>query len=113
VSPRLTRLERLYVRGPIYFVTACTFRRRPLLARPAIHTAFLTFAEHGPTAGAWIGAYVLMPDHLHVFVALDDERIRLSEWMRSLKGVLSTKLREEKITAPYWQKGFFDHVLRS
>jgi putative transposase len=101
------------VQEPIYFVTACTSQRRHLLARPAIHAAFLKFAEHGPTAGAWIGPYVLMPDHLHVFVALDDERIKLSDWMRSLKGVLSTKLREEKIAPPYWQKGFFDRVLRS
>ncbi len=54
-----------------------------------------------------------MPDHLHVFVALDGEHIKLSDWMRSLKGVLSATLREEKIAAPYWQKGFFDHVLRS
>ena len=83
------------------------------MANPAIHAAFLNFAEHGPTLGAWIGSYVLMPDHLHVFVALDDERINLSKWMRSLKGVLSAKLRQEGIAAPYWQKGFFDHILRS
>jgi REP element-mobilizing transposase RayT len=54
-----------------------------------------------------------MPDHLHAFVALDDECIKLSDWMRSLKGVLSTRLREQTIAGPYWQKGFFDHVLRS
>jgi len=54
-----------------------------------------------------------MPDHLHAFVALDDERIRLSGWMRSLKGVVSAKLRTDRIVPPYWQKGFFDHVLRS
>jgi putative transposase len=113
VSPRLTRLDRLYVRGPIYFVTACTSQRRHLLAQPTIHATFLEFAKHGPKAGVWIGDYVLMPDHLHVFVALDDQRIKLSDWMRSLKGVLSTKLREEEIPSPYWQKGFFDHVLRS
>ena len=113
VSPRLTRLERMYVREPIYFVTACTIQRRHLLADPAIHATFRKFAERGSTAGARIGAYVLMPDHLHVFVALDGEHIKLSDWMRSLKGVLSATLREEKIAAPYWQKSFFDHVLRS
>src|SRR5205085_6607199 len=67
----------------------------------------------GPILGAWIGAYILMPDHLHAFVALDDERIKLCDWTRSLKGVLSATLRKEGIAAPYWQKGFFDHVLRS
>jgi putative transposase len=54
-----------------------------------------------------------MPDHLHFFVAIDDQRINLSEWMKSLKGVLSANLREAKKQPPYWQKGFFDHALRS
>src|SRR5438876_6998545 len=110
---RLKRLDIVYQRSPIYFVTACVAKRRKLLANSAIDTAFKAFAASGSSCGAWIGAYVLMPDHLHLFVALDDERIRLSDWLRSLKGGLSATRREEKIAAPYWQKGFFDHVLRS
>ena len=54
-----------------------------------------------------------MPDHLHLFVAIDDQRINLSDWMKSLKGVVSANLRAAKKQPPYWQKGFFDHVLRS
>jgi len=54
-----------------------------------------------------------MPDHLHAFVAVDDERLRLSAWMKSLKNALSKVLREKEILPPQWQKGFFDHVLRS
>ena len=110
---RLARLDRLYVRSPIYFVTACTCKRKPLLARAEIHSAFLDFAKQGPEHGALIGAYVLMPDHFHAFVALDDERLTLANWTRSIKGVLSAELRRDGIIAPYWQKGFFDHVLRS
>jgi putative transposase len=110
---RLARLERLYVRSAIYFVTACSFERKPLLARAEIHSAFLDFAKQGPEHGAWIGAYVLMPDHFHAFVALDDERMTLANWTRSLKGVLSAEPRRDGIIAPYWQKGFFDHLLRS
>ena len=54
-----------------------------------------------------------MPDHLHLFVAIDDQQIKLSDWMKSLKGAISSKLREQGIASPYWRKGFFDHVLRS
>jgi putative transposase len=110
---RLKRLDVLYQRSPIYFVTACTANRRKLLANEAIHGAFKAFADSGPNYGGWIGAYVLMPDHLHLFVAIDDQQIKLSDWMKSLKGALSSKLREQGIASPYWQKGFFDHVLRS
>lgn len=54
-----------------------------------------------------------MPDHLHVFVAFDDEIGNLPTWMKSLKNALSKQLRSLGIVAPHWQKGFFDHVLRS
>jgi len=110
---RLKRLDILYQHSPIYFVTACTTRRRQLLASPAIHEGFTTFADSGSTHGAWIGAYVLMPDHLHFFVTIDDRRLSLSDWMKSLKGTLSSKLGSDGVASPYWQKGFFDRVLRS
>ena len=54
-----------------------------------------------------------MPDHLHAFVALDGERIDLSTWVKSLKNALSKQLRKSGFSSPHWQKGFFDHVLRS
>ena len=110
---RLHRLETIFVRSPIYFVTACTSHRRKILAAPAIHESFVQFAKEGPKHGAWIGAYVLMPDHFHLFVTVDDERLILAECVKSLKNTLSKTLRSEKIQAPHFQKGFFDHVLRS
>jgi putative transposase len=110
---RLRRLDELLARKPIYFVTACTANRFKLLANPALHHAFRIFAERGANAGAWIGAYILMPDHLHLFVVVDSERITLSTWMKALKGAVSSELRRMGGTAPLWQKGFFDHVLRS
>src|SRR5438552_15578723 len=93
VCNRLGRLDRIYVRAPIYFLTACTAQRKPLLAKQDVHEAFITFARQGPAHGVWIGAYVLMPDHLHAFVALD-ERVNLSALMKSLKNAVSKKLRE-------------------
>ena len=54
-----------------------------------------------------------MPDHIHVFVATDDEKITLSEWMKSLKNAISKTLRLSGVDAPHWEKTFFDHLLRS
>jgi REP element-mobilizing transposase RayT len=53
-----------------------------------------------------------MPDHIHLFVAIDDQRLSLSDWMKSLKGTLSSALRAAGNSPPHWQKGFFGHVLR-
>jgi REP element-mobilizing transposase RayT len=77
-GPRLHRLERIYVRSPIYFVTTCTADRRHILAVEAIDESFVRFAEEGSKHGAWIGAYVLMPDHVHAFIAIDDQKLSLS-----------------------------------
>ncbi len=113
VKPRLMRLGRIFIRAPVYFVTANTAGRRTILNRPAIHAAFLRFADAGVARRIWVGRYVLMPDHLHLFVACADDGITLSGWMKSLKNSLSRKWREEGVPSPHWQKGFFDHLLRS
>ena len=108
---RLARLDRVFVDSPIYFVTACTAGRRPVLACAEIHNAFTDFCHSSPDFGAWVGRYVLMPDHLHIFVSLDG--ISLSAWVKSHKNALSKTLRGLGFEAPHWQKGFFDHILRS
>src|SRR5437868_9930906 len=90
---RLARLSTVYIRSPVYFVTACTHNRTQLLGTKDMHDGFVTFAKHGAGHGAWIGNYVLMPDHLHLFVAIDDDRITLAGWGKSLKNSLSKTLR--------------------
>ena len=137
---RLKRLDQLFTSHPLYFVTTNTEARKPILANAKVHEDFRRFCEAGLTRGVYVGKYVLMPDHLHLFVAFGDEyesalieRRRsqtdatgddaaavcdrrlslLSEWMKSLKNSLSKTLREMNLPTPHWQKGFFDHVLRS
>jgi REP element-mobilizing transposase RayT len=110
---RLRRLELVFVRSPIYFITVCTENRRDILATPEIQRTFLRFGKEGPLHGAWIGAYVIMPDHLHLFVVTDDEKIGISAWMKSLKNTISKTLRVNGVAPPHWQKTFFDHLLRS
>ena len=146
LQPRLKRLDRLFTSHPLYFVTTNTEDRKPILACAKVHEDFRKFCEAGLTRGVFVGKYVLMPDHLHLFVAFGDEyesalieRRRsqsaaaegaaaaafcdrrspdrrlslLSEWMKSLKNSLSKTLRGMNVPAPHWQKGFFDHVMRS
>ena len=110
---RLRRLDFTFQRQPIYFITACTRDRRAILNNKAVHRQFVEFANAGEKCGAWIGAYVIMPDHLHAFVDVDDERLMLARWMKSLKNTLSKTLGHNHVAAPHWQKGYFDHVLRS
>jgi putative transposase len=109
---RLQRLDRIFAPSPIFFITACSFHRKSILATHAVHHAFLRFAAAAEKHGTYIGRYTIMPDHIHLFVALDPD-VTLSPWMKSLKNSLSKTLRVSGHLAPHWQKGFFDHVLRS
>ena len=110
-KPRLRRLDVVFADSPIYFLTACTWNRRAILSAVAMHKAFQTFCLNAPQHGAWVGRYVLMPDHIHVFVSMRE--ISLSDWVKALKNSLSKTLRIHGCEGPHWQKGFFDHVLRS
>jgi len=59
-----------------------------------------------------VGRYVIMPDHLHLFVALPND-LDLGRWVGTLKRTLARALPRSHSLDPIWQRGFFDHVLRS
>ena len=112
-KPRLSRLSWVFTSDPVYFVTACTAKRQRILAKPEIHHAFIEFTQRATARNVYVGRYVLMPDHLHLFVAFGPGSQSLSDWVKSLKNSLSKTLRPQGTTAPHWQKGFFDHMLRT
>jgi REP element-mobilizing transposase RayT len=112
MKERLSRLDRIYRDSPIFFITCGTQDRKKILSNPRIHQAFQAFSAHAVENHIFVGRYVIMPDHLHFFVALPDSS-NLSTWIKSLKNALSKTLRETGFMAPHWQKGYFDHVVRS
>ena len=75
---RLRRLDYAFQRLPIYFITACTHQRQKILDSVDIHACFVQFGKEGAKHGAWLGGYVVMPDHLHAFVKIDDLQVNLS-----------------------------------
>ena len=111
---RPPRLELLFssVRS-FYFVTFNTHKRLSLLARDEIHDDFHSFCVRAEDSNIAVGRYVLMPDHVHLFVAFPMTGLTISEWIGSLKNVLGKELLRLGIQKPHWQEGFFDHVLRS
>jgi hypothetical protein len=69
--PRLKRLDRLFTSHPLYFVTTNTEDHKLILANAKVHGDFRKFCGAGLTRGVFVGKYVLMPDHLHLFVAFE------------------------------------------
>ncbi len=109
--PRLARVFSGY-QPALYFITLCTRDRKPILHCPEMHQAFCDYARHSAYRACAIGRYVIMPDHLHLFVRIGGD-LSLSQFVRLLKQRLTFCLDQQGKKGPYWQPGFFDHLLRS
>ena len=83
-----------------------------MLASDAMHKAFITFATKAYSDhNIAVGRYVIMPDHVHLFVRGPDD-FQLGRWVGRLKQALAKRFALTTLS-PIWQRGFFDHPLRS
>jgi len=109
INDRPHRLDLIYVDQPVYFVTFATRDRKSI---PSLHRAQLALEEYGHSATSTfnvpLGRYVIMPDHVHLFVR-GGRNFTFSSWIGGLKRAISVALGSPRI----WQPGFFDHILRS
>ena len=109
--PRLPFIFQTYA-PPLFFVTACTLHRRPIDDLAIAHQAFRKYGIKGAhDFDVAVGRYVIMPDHIHLFVRGSDS-FNLGRWMNGLKRALSVASGTTN-GHPLWQPGFFDHVLRN
>src|SRR5713101_200744 len=117
---RLTRIFQKYD-PPLYFVTLWTDNRRNILANEKVHAALLEYAQAGVARGVASGRYVVMPDHIHLFVP-GGHNFDLGVWVRGLKRVVAAAVSgggtrahaaETAAATTLWQRGFFDHVIRN
>lgn len=110
IKGRPQRLEFIFANEPVYFVTFCTRDRRKIPDLSKAQTALETYAQRGfDEFGTALGRYVIMPDHIHLFVSGNPE-FELSKWVGGLKRAISEALH---IRGEFWQPSFFDHVLRN
>ena len=112
-KPRLQRLNFTFSNAPLYFLTLCTDQRRTLLDNHTAYECFKEFCHLATDHGVYVGRYVLMPDHIHLFAQVTAGSPPVSPWIKSLKNSLSKNWRTKGFASPHWQKGFFDHVIRS
>ena len=110
--------------APLYFVTFNTMYRNHCLASERVHAAFRLYCETGVArSNIAVGRYVIMPDHVHLFVS-GGASFELSLWVRGLKRAISKNIASANVEATVrpgtaattppriWQPGFFDHLMR-
>jgi REP-associated tyrosine transposase len=75
--------------------------------------AFSKFANRAHSEfNVAVGRYVLMPDHVHLFVCGDQDFL-IGRWIGALKQALARGIDWSNSKGQIWQEGFFDHVLRN
>ena len=133
--PRLPEFD--YAQNGAYFVTVCVEGRARILGeivgagpRPArcelspFGEIVLEVWEDLPnhTSGITLGPFVIMPDHIHAIIILDDGRAglgpaptALTEVVRQLKSFSARRINRLRNSSgcPLWQRGYYEHVIRS
>jgi putative transposase len=90
----------------IAFLTVCTLQRLTGLATSEVH-ADLIGAWHKADSW-WVGRYVIMPDHIHLFCAPHSTDVTIEHWITFWK----RQFRRQSPSAPQFQSRGFHHRLR-
>ena len=108
-----------YATPNYYFVTicchekACIFGSVDQLNRYGkIAKAYL---EHITSVfpGIIVDKAVIMPNHVHAIVVLQDDGINLSTVIGQYKSAVTKRIRENEPGKIVWQRSFHDHIIRN
>jgi REP element-mobilizing transposase RayT len=78
----LRRLGRVWIDWPTYFITTCTFKRRPILASNEVARILADELRDAHDRHGWaIGRYVIVPDHVHFFCRAELDAKKLPVFM--------------------------------
>ena len=116
-----------YSQNGAYFVTVCTKDRKKILSDIVGDDAHIVPKPYGSVAEKYIcnvpeiEKYVIMPDHIHMIIRLDDGTVsssfpandckpnrNVSSIVRSIK-TLTTK----ELGVAIFQRSYYDHVIRN
>jgi putative transposase len=111
---RRNRLEAAAYRGRgAYFLTLCVRDRKRIFHDQALVDSLLALLEKTCAAHLFIVyAYCFMPDHLHLILIGESGSSELAPTVRAFKGAGAAVARKSGVSN-LWQKGYYDHVLRS
>ena len=133
-SPRLIGYD--YTQAGAYFVTVCVHNRRPLFGE--IQQQVLHLNSAGDMVANWwaelpkkypgvlIDAFVVMPNHMHGVVVLEDAGTNVANvpalptvvgWFKAMTTNAYIRGIREADWPPFeqslWQRSFHDHIIRS
>jgi len=98
----------------IYSITSVCIHRQKLFSN-VIYARLVakTLNEEKLWLDAKYLAWVVMPDHIHVLLELGDKE-PLSLVVQRIKSLVAVAINQQRnLRQPVWQRGYFDHAIRS
>ena len=115
-----TRLQKYdYSSNNYYFITICTHNKK------CIFGTIESLNVNGEIAkkelelipqryeGVYLDNYIVMPNHIHAIIVLENQKKSLSEIIGLYKSGVSKKIREKNGSVQVWQRSFHDHIIRN
>jgi putative transposase len=96
-----------YSTNGYYFVTVLTNYRRPYLTKDLYELVSTAIQGLNELEGVKVDYAVVMSDHIHLILILNNCPLKLGEIVRRLKGKTS-----RKAGLKLWQPNYYEHVIR-
>ncbi len=96
-----------YSTNGYYFVTVLTNYRRPYLTKDLYELVSTAIQGLNELEGVKVDYAVVMSDHIHLILILNNCPLKLGEIVRCLKGKTS-----RKAGLKLWQPNYYEHVIR-
>ena len=96
-----------YSTNGYYFVTVLTNYRRPYLTKNLYKLINTAIQELNELEGVKVDYAVVMSNHIHLILILNNSPLKLGEIVRRLKAKTS-----QKAGLKLWQPNYYEHVIR-
>ena len=116
-----TRLKNYdYSQNGYYFITICTKNKEKILCNIVGDDAHIVPKEYGLVAEKYLNRekqiekYVIMPNHIHMIIKLDNGTMWASSPTKSVSNIIRSfkTLVTKEIDKPIFQRSFHDHIIR-
>jgi len=112
----MPNIRRFYIPNAIVFITCVTRDRYPYLkSKKDVDLFFATLASVNEINPFELLAYVVLPDHFHWLMKVDEPSGNFSRVMHSVKRNITQNykhIHDVQTSLNIWQRGFWDHVIR-
>ena len=102
-----------------YFITICTHDKKCIFGNPGKLNSYGMIAEEELIhleilfPSVKIDKYVIMPNHVHCILILEEGNYSVSTCMGLYKSGVSRKIHQLNQSVQVWQRSFHDHIIRN